>query len=108
VSDRLFDLPDEPKLTERQQRALDLIESAGWDGLRTDELGAALHHPKHGLNERCSFCVSAGNEVGAALRRKSLVQQHRRRDPQGLLYTVWTVAGELKKPVDRSGEWIPF
>ena len=108
MTDRLFDLPEQPKLTDRQKRALELVEAAGWDGLRTDELGAALHHPKHELNERCSFCVSAGTEVGSALRRKGLVQQRRRRDANGLSYTVWTVAGELRKPVDRSGERIPF
>lgn len=97
VTDRLFDLPAEPRLTERQQRALDLIEAAGWDGLRTDELGAALHHPKHGLNERCEFCTSAATEVGSALRRKGLVCQRRRRDSNGLVFTVWTTA-DAKPP----------
>jgi hypothetical protein len=105
MSDRLFDLSEQPRLTDRQKRALDLIDAAGWDGLRTDELGAALHHPRHELNDRCSFCVSAGNEVGSALRRKGLVQQHRRRDPQGLVYTVWTTVA-AKKPV--GGGEIPF
>ena len=105
MTDRLFDLPDQPKLTERQQRAYNLIEAAGWDGLRTDELGAALHHPKHGLNERCAFCVSAATEVGAALRRKGVVRQRRRRDANGLVFTVWTTV-DAKPPVHEGD--IPF
>lgn len=106
MTDRLFDLPEQPSLTERQQRALDLIREAGWDGLKTDELGAALHHPKHGLNDRCEFCVSAGNEVGAALRRKRLVQQRRRQDANGLVYSVWTTV-DARPPRRDEGE-IPF
>jgi len=105
MTDRLFDLPDQPRLTERQQRAYNLIEAAGWDGLRTDELGAALHHPKHELNDRCGWCSSAGNEAGAALRRKGVVRQRRRRDANGLVFTVWTTADA--KPPAHEGE-IPF
>jgi len=105
VTDRLFEAPPPAKLTARQQRALNLIEAAGWDGLRTDELGAALHHPKHGLNERCAFCVSAATEVGAALRRKGVVRQRRRRDANGLVFTVWTTVDA--KPPAHEGD-IPF
>jgi hypothetical protein len=99
---RLFDPgPANGNLTDRQQRALDLITAAGYAGLMTDELGAALHYPKHGLNDRCEFCGATGHEVGAALRARGLVQQRRRRAPGGDVYTVWTVAGDLRKPVDR-------
>ena len=104
MTDRLFDLPTATLLTDRQQRAYDLIEAAGWDGLRTDELGAALHHPKHGLNERCGWCSSAGNESGSALRRKQLVRQRRRRDANGLVYSVWTTI-DAKPPVGDVGEF---
>lgn len=108
MTDRLFDIPDEPKLTVRQKRAHDLIRAAGWDGLRSDELGAGLHHPGHGLHDRCPFCQSAGNEVGTALRRKGLVQQRRRRDINGVGYMVWTVAGELRRTVERDNQEIPY
>ena len=105
MTDHLFDLPADPRLTARQQRALDLIEAAGWDGLRTDELGAALHHPKHGLNERCGWCSSAGNEAGSALRSKGLVERRGRRDASRVLYYVWV--GPDAKPAVCEGE-IPF
>lgn len=105
MTDRLFDLPAQPRLTPKQQRALDLITAAGWDGLKTDELGAALHHPKHGLNDRCSWCSSAGNEAGSALRRKGLVKQRRRRDANGLVFTVWVTADA--RPRSNDGE-IPY
>jgi hypothetical protein len=102
VSDRLFDPgPADGNLTERQQRALELIRAAGYDGLRSDELGAAIHQPKHGLNDRCDFCLSTGQELGDALRRKQLAQQRRRRTDNDVTYTVWTVAGDLRKPVER-------
>jgi hypothetical protein len=104
---RLFDPgPANGNLTDRQQRALDLITTSGYAGLMTDELGAALHYPKHGLNDRCEFCGATGHEVGAALRARGLVQQRRRRAPGGDVYTVWTVAGDLRKPVDRDNEGV--
>ena len=102
MTDRLFDLPEPVKLTDRQQRAHDLIQAAGWDGLRTDELGAALHHPKHGLNERCDWCSSAGTAAGAALRRKGLVRQRRRKDANGHVYSVWTTV-DARAPVREFG-----
>jgi hypothetical protein len=109
VSDRLFDPgPADGNLTDRQQRALDLIRAAGWDGLRSDELGAALHAGKHPLNQPCDFCLTAGQQAGDALRRKGLAQQRRRRTPQDVTYTVWTVAGDLRKPVERDNQEIPY
>ena len=106
MTDRLFEMPPPQKLSDRHQRALDLMEAAGWDGLKTDEVGAALHHPKHGLNDRCEFCSSAGNEVGSALRRKRLVQQRRRQDGNGLVYSVWTTV-DARPPRRDEGE-IPY
>lgn len=84
---QLFPLP--PTLTPRQQRALDAIQAAGWDGLASDDLGAFLHqHPDDG---RCEFCGTAGSEVGKALRAKQLVKQRRVTAPGRDTYMVWVV-----------------
>lgn len=102
TSDRLFDVPElPPKLTDRQQRALDAIRAAGYDGLHTDELGAVAHEPKHAKEDRCEFCGQAGQEIGRALRAKGLVQQRRQKTPWGTPDVVWTVAGKLTRAAER-------
>jgi hypothetical protein len=93
---QLFDVPATPRLTDRQQCALDAICAAGWEGLHTDELGALAHG--HGPEQRCQWCGSAGQELGKALRAKGLVRQRRRKAPNGDTVTVWTVAGRLPAP----------
>jgi hypothetical protein len=98
---QLFQVDTVPRLTDRQKFAFDAITGAGYLGLQSDELGAVLHRPKHGLNDRCPWCATTGAEIGRALRAKGLVQQRRRRAPGGEVYTVWTVSGDLRKPVDR-------
>ena len=109
MSVRLFDPgPADGNLTERQQRALDAIKGAGWHGLRSDELGAVIHSEKHSIHTICDFCLTTGQELGDALRKKQLAQQRRRRTDQGVTYTVWTVAGDLRKPVERDNEGIPY
>lgn len=96
---RIVDLPaDLATLTERQRRAFDGVDAAGWDGLTTDEIGALLHHPKHSLNDRCAFCGSAGAEMTRALRAKGLVRQRRRRAPGGDIYVVWTTTDATETP----------
>ena len=102
----LVDVPAVPKLTERQQRALDLLEQAGYDGLTSDDLGAKMH--QHGDDDRCQFCGSTGNELGRALRSKGLVQQRRRRAPGGDHYMVWTVVGKLDAPRDEKPTSVPY
>jgi hypothetical protein len=99
--DRLFDIPTIPQLTDRQQRALDAITAAGWDGLTSTELGAIMHTDKHVPRNPCQFCGQAGAEVGRALRAKGLAQQRRRKAPGGDLYMVWTVAGRLRRQPER-------
>lgn len=59
-----------PKLTERQQRALDLITAAGREGLNGEELGDQLQ--AHPLYRR-----KTGHEVGQALKRKGLVAERK-------------------------------
>lgn len=93
----LVDVPAVPKLTDRQQRALDLIKAAGYDGLTSDELGARIHD-RHSDDQRCAFCGSTGLELGRALRNKGYAQQRRRKAPGGDLYMVWTVVGKLDPP----------
>jgi hypothetical protein len=82
---RLFDPGPATKLTPRQARAYAAIKQAGYDGIDSDHLGAAV-------GARPDWCHSAGVEVGKALRRKGLVCQRRR---DGRL--VWTVAGKLAR-----------
>jgi hypothetical protein len=107
TADRLFNLP--PNLTQRQQTALNTITAAGWDGVTTDELGAAVHaaQGKHAADELCAFCGSAGRELGTRLRALGYVQQRRRGEP-GRFFYVWTVAGKLARPDARTHDWIPF
>lgn len=93
---QLVDVPATPRLTERQQRALKLLEEAGYDGLASDELGAHFH--RHTADERCEWCGSTGFELGQALRREGKAQQRRRRAPGGDVFMVWTVAGKLEEP----------
>jgi hypothetical protein len=110
TTDRLFDLPPASKLTDRQTVALTAITTAGYDGLHTDEVGAAVHHwqGKH-PGETCEWCPSVGKEIGRRLRELGLVQQRRRKAPGGDSVLVWTVAGRLDKPrVVRPGDGIPF
>lgn len=94
----LIDIP--PVLTDRQQVAFNAIARSGYDGLHTDELGAAVHawQHRHGEDERCQFCGSVAMELGRALRAKGYVQQRRRRMPGGDQVTVWTVSGKLERP----------
>lgn len=88
---QLFDPgPASYGLTDRQQRAYDGIKAAGVDGLTSDEIGALLHQPKHGLTDRCEFCGSAGAEVARALRNRGLIRQRRHSTPGGGFYMVWT------------------
>lgn len=100
TADRLFDIQPVHQLTDRQQAALDAITAAGYDGLHTDELGAAVHawQGKHPADETCAFCPSVGNELGRRLRQLGHVQQRRRKAPGGDTVTVWTVAGNLIPP----------
>lgn len=97
---QLFDVPEEPKLTERQKHALEKITDAGFDGLHTEELGAIVHAftGKHPSETLCEWCGSAGLEVGKALRGKQLVQQRKRKSAGGDAVMVWTVAGKLDPP----------
>jgi len=106
---QLFDVPTQPKLTDRQEHALTVIQQAGAAGVHTDELGAAVHawQGRHGSDDICEFCASAGQELGRALRAKGLAQQRRRKAVGGDTVTVWTVAGRLPRERDHEGV-IPF
>lgn len=100
TADRLFDIEPVHQLTERQSVALAAITAAGYDGLHTDELGAAVHgwQGKHAADELCEFCPNVGMELGRRLRELGLVQQRRRKGAGGDVVLVWTVAGKLAVP----------
>jgi hypothetical protein len=105
----LIDVAAQPRLTDRQQHALQTIQQAGWAGLHTDELGAHIHdwQRKHSSDETCEWCATSGLEVGRALRAKGLVQQRRRKAPGGDTVMVWTVSGRLPRASSDSNE-IPY
>ena len=71
--------PAPPKLTPRQQRALELVTQAGADGIHADELGAALHaeYRKHTVEARCMWCGQTGQSILKALKAKGLVRYRR-------------------------------
>jgi hypothetical protein len=75
----LVDVPVVPSLTPRQQRALEVVQAAGVDGIHADELGAALHaeYRKHALEARCMWCGATGQSILKALKAKGLVRYRR-------------------------------
>lgn len=89
---RLFDPGPAVTLTDRQQRAYRAILAAGYDGITSENLGAAV-------GAQPDWQKTAGSEVGKALRRKGLVQQ-RRRDGR----MVWTRVGKLSRAGERDYE----
>lgn len=105
---RLVELPEQPRLTDRQQNAYDAIAAAARDGLHHDELGALDHQRrgKHDAGAICRWCGRDGKALGHELRAKGLVTL-RRRSP-----AAWTVAGKLPVAVVagmlRDDEEIPF
>lgn len=84
--------PPEPKLTDRQQFALELVKGAGVDGIHADEVGAAwcARRDKHPASSRCRWCGSNGKDVLEELKRKDLVRYVRGRGP---VVGFWRVVG---------------
>jgi hypothetical protein len=107
---RLFEVPPVSKLTDRQARALEFITGAGWAGLTSDELGQAIHswQGRHGLDEQCLYCGTAGAELGRVLRREGLARQSRR-SAGGESFLAWvTEDTPQREPVERDDQDIPF
>lgn len=106
VTDQLaiVDLQAEVKLTERQQRVLDLVKTAGPDGVHADEVGALLHEQKrnelyrHGRDERCQFCGHDGKALLEALKAKGLVRYRRAKEG---VPGAWLPAGKVERPHPR-------
>src|SRR4051812_26297019 len=75
----LVDVPATPKLTPRQQQALDYLRQSGTDGLTPVLLGAMIHQSTgtHPVGARCDFCATAGHGLLRALRRKGVARQRR-------------------------------
>ena len=103
---RLFDPgpADERSLTDRQRQGLAAIRAAGWDGLTSDDIGAIVHYPKHPVHETCSWCRTAGHEIGSALRARGLVKQRRRKDLHDVLFMVWVAVDAKPDQADRDYE----
>ena len=108
----LLDVAVTPKLTHRQQAALDALAQAGADGLEASEVGALLHELKadrwsHNRNDRCRFCPQTGNEVLKALAAKGLARYRRKtaRAPGAWLYTGNTATIPEPQPEVEDGVW---
>lgn len=82
VTEQLQLVPTGPKLTERQQFALELVEAAGRNGIHADELGAILHEErgKHPRDSRCQWDGANGKSILDALKKKGLVRYVRSRN----------------------------
>lgn len=88
----LIDAPPAPKLTDRQQFALQFVTANRTDGVTADEVGAAWceQKGKHSADDRCQFDGQSGTEVLKALRTKGLVKYRRR---TRLLEGAWLAVG---------------
>ena len=90
MSERLFDIAAEPKLTDRQQLALDYL-AAHPDGRSADEVGAWLHAHRdrrpHSVDVRCDYCGMDGRSVLGSKALKPLVT-FRRPKGGGLVYVL--------------------
>lgn len=78
----LFPVESPPRpLTDRQASALELLQRAGSDGLRADELGAALceRNGRHAAGDRCEYDKANGLGVLRALRTKGVARARRDR-----------------------------
>lgn len=87
MTEQLALVPDTPpKLTDRQQAALDYI--AAHDGVPADELGAHWHslRGKHPAGDRCDWCETDGRSVVRSKALRDLITY--RRNPGGRLYVL--------------------
>jgi hypothetical protein len=103
----LVDVPVVPSLTPRQQRALEVVQAAGSNGIHADELGAILHeeYGRHSRDQRCQYDGSNGRQLLDRLKKDGLVKQRR---PRGLP-TYW-VAVDAKdvRPMPGMTDVIPY
>lgn len=97
--------PATGNLTARQSFALRYLERHRQDGVKADELGAALHarRGRHPEGERCRFCSNEGQDVLRALRRKGLARQRR-----GIGWVALSAPGPADDSCDPQSMEIPF
>ncbi len=90
-----------PKLTDRQQFALELIGRL--QPISSDELGALLceRHGNHAAADRCAWDRTNGNQMGEALRRKRLVRYRRN---AGWTLTDWQPTGSGPSAQNTTGD----
>lgn len=96
--------PEPPRLTERQQVALEHLGSN--QPLTNDELGAFLHEARragggsgHGREERCAYCAAEGGQMGRRLRELGYAAYRRGHG--------WVVAGTPLPPAVARGGYDP-
>jgi hypothetical protein len=96
MSEQLNLVDQQPKLTDRQERALEIIRAAGRDGIPSDEFGQQIHawQGKHDLETLCEWCPTSGRELGKALRKKGLVKSRR----DGHWYALDGIAAPVEDP----------
>lgn len=98
--------PAAPKLTDRQQFALDQLERAGADGLTADEIGAAWCQQRgvHSAETRCKFCGQSGQGLANELKAKGLARYRRKK---GDLDGAWLHHGAPSAP-PRPDSGVPY
>lgn len=66
-------------LTERQQQVLELVETAGRDGVEPALVGAVLHElrGRHTSDMRCPFCSDDGKQALRALQKLKRVTRRK-------------------------------
>lgn len=86
MTDQLKLLQEAPKLTRRQQAALDYI--AAHDGVDAGQIGANWHNlrGKHRADTRCDWCDQDGRDVVRTKALRDLVTY--RRTDDGNLYVL--------------------
>jgi hypothetical protein len=104
---QLFNQPATPTLTDRQQHALNTIQTAGQDGIHADELGAALHQLRgtHKAGARCLYCGQEGVQMTRRLRDLGLVRYRAKLKT----WVAVETAGDEPIPADHVGDGpVPF
>jgi hypothetical protein len=81
MTEQLALIPAPPKLTDRQQFALELLERAGAEGLSADEIGAAWceQRGRHSALTRCTYCGRNGQGLANELKAKGLARYRRKK-----------------------------
>lgn len=96
----IADVDQAPRLTDRQQFALQQLRGAGGEGLHADELGALLceRNGRHPAGTRCVYDGQNGNQILRALRAKGLAGYRRGRGQTPGAWISTTASVQVAKP----------